>query len=117
MSLNSLFETVMTKAENDPRIHLVMLNGSRAHQANHTAQYGDLDVVYDVTDINAVLNDVSFFQGFGEVLISQSKDEQLFKTPSNLLGHIHMMQFTDVTRLDLRVIDVFDLALSIQDDD
>ncbi len=117
MSQNTLFKTVMTKAENDPRIRLVILNGSHAHQTNHTDQYSDLDVAYYVLDITAVLNDVSFFQGFGEVLISQSKDEQLFKTPSTLLGHIHMMQFTDGTRLDLRVIDVSDLALSIQDDD
>lgn len=115
--IEDLKNRVIKKAQNDPRVRLVMLNGSRANLHGDVDRFSDLDIVYYVVDYESVVNDQHFFDEFENVLISQAKEEQLFPKTSEFLGYIKMMQFSNGTRLDLSIIDVCDLTLSLADKD
>ena len=117
MVVEKLKERVIKKAKSDSRVRVVMLNGSRANHNGEIDQFSDLDIVYFVNDYIGVLKDNDFFEHFGEVLISQSKEEQLFPQTSDFLGYIKMMQFKDGTRLDLSIVDVNDMEDAIKNKD
>ena len=106
MKITQLQEKVLQKGKTDKRVRVIILNGSKATINGDNDAYSDLDIVYYVQNYSDIIKDSAFFDTFGEVLISQSKDEQLFPTKSSFSGYIKMMQFKDGTRLDLSIVPI-----------
>ena len=75
------------------RVEAVALSGSRAGIHSLKDEFQDYDVVYIVENLNDLLNDLSWLDQFGNILISQH----------NVVEHrrLYLMLFEDGNRIDL----------------
>lgn len=93
---------ILTFAENDKRVRAVLLNGSRANPNVKPDKYQDYDIVYIVTDFNSFLEDRSWMNYFGDILLQQIPDEMEFgNTEREKAGFTFLTIFEDGNRIDL----------------
>lgn len=86
-------------ADNDDRVRIVLLNGSRANPNVVPDRYSDYDVVFAVDPMTGFGDVQNSFSAFGHLLISQTNvcRENGVEFP------IYLMQFDDGLRIDLTV--------------
>jgi len=96
-----MFDLILQTAQKDKRIRVVILEGSRANSNSPRDILQDYDIVYIVEELAPFVNDPSWAERFGELLIMQIPDT-MQDPPSSLGGHFtYLMQFRDGTRIDL----------------
>ncbi|MBG9985763.1 aminoglycoside 6-adenylyltransferase [Facklamia sp. DSM 111018] len=86
----------------DDRIEGVLLNGSRANPRSRKDRFQDYDLVYITRYVNEIAQEKDWPQQFGDVLIMQTPDKQPGLTDYSVFAFL--MQFKDLTRIDLRLI-------------
>ncbi|MBG9979568.1 aminoglycoside 6-adenylyltransferase [Facklamia lactis] len=86
----------------DDRIEGVLLNGSRANPKSRKDRFQDYDLVYITRYVNEIAQEKDWPQQFGDVLIMQTPDKQPGLTDYSVFAFL--MQFKDLTRIDLRLI-------------
>lgn len=93
---------ILTFAENDKRVRAVHLNGSRANPNVKPDKYQDYDIVFIVKDFNSFLEDRSWMNYFGDILLQQIPDEMEFgNTEREKAGFTFLTIFEDGNRIDL----------------
>lgn len=99
-----ILDLVLSVAQQDERIRIVGMNGSRTNPKAQKDIFQDYDIVYLVTDLESFRQDKKWIDVFGERMILQTpEDMELF--PPTLGGRFtYLMQFTDGTRIDLMLI-------------
>lgn len=97
-----IFELIFEIAKLDDRIEAVLLNGSRANPNSVKDQFQDYDIIFATRHINDFIKDKDWHKQFGDILIMQEPDFELDKKHYNVYGYL--MQFRDMTRIDLRLM-------------
>lgn len=118
-SAEEMRRLILDKAENDPRIRAVLLNGSRANPKAQSDMFQDFDVVYLVRDIESFLKDHGWTDYFGPRIIWQLPDTMHFGEPEVLETYGpsfgYLMLFEDHNRIDLTLYPLEHLADFQQD--
>ncbi|MCD1257400.1 aminoglycoside 6-adenylyltransferase [Paenibacillus athensensis] len=95
-----MLDVILGTAQADERIRAVMMNGSRVNPHVPADWLRDYDIVYFVTEIEAMKQIRSWIEVFGKPIIMQTPDEgALFN--STRPAFAFLMLFQDGNRLDL----------------
>ncbi len=113
-SIQTMLNTITTVAKHDDRVRAVVMNGSRVNPSVKKDRYQDYDIVYYVEDYHAFPKDKKWIDVFGDLLIMQTKDDQLDATDE--AWYIYLMQFKDGNRIDLSIRDIKDFPEDIKQD-
>lgn len=93
-----VFGQLLSFAERDSRVRVVLLNGSRVNPNVAKDELRDYDVIYGVTDIDSFVRDQSWIAAeFGELMIMQHNQAEEVGEE----WEIFLMLFTDGVRIDL----------------
>lgn len=98
-----MFDLILNFAKSSDLIKAVILNGSRANPNAEKDDFMDYDIVFVVDKVLPFIEDKSFTNYFGDILIMQEPDNPDLFTPeiSNKDKYTYLMQFTDGSRIDL----------------
>lgn len=97
------YELVLGFAQNDERIRLVTLEGSRTNIHIAKDDFQDYDITFFVTDMASFTRDDSWLDVFGKRLILQKpEDMELF--PAEERGFSYLMLFEDDVKMDLTLL-------------
>lgn len=109
-SADDILELVTRIARDDPRVHAVLLNGSRANPNATRDILQDFDIVYLVDEIESFRQTPTWIACFGEPLIVQIPEDMEDPPPSRDGRYAYLMLFTDGNRIDLTLcpIHLFD---------
>lgn len=97
-----IYNLVLNIANRDKRIEAVLLNGSRANPNVPKDDFQDYDIVFVTNFIEDIISETNYHKKFGDILIMQKPNEFRNKTEYNCFAYL--MQFQDLTRIDLRLI-------------
>ena len=114
-SEKEMLELILRTAEQDERIRVVMMNGSRANPDAPRDPFQDFDIVYLVTDMTPFSNNPEWVRRFGEILVMQMPEAMQDPPPSNDGGFGYLMQFSDGNRIDLGIYPLEKLNEHISD--
>jgi len=100
-SEREMLNLILDTARCDDRIRAVILNGSRADPGSPRDFFQDFDIVYVVTDVDALKQEPRWIDRFGERMILQQPDD-MSPPPEHRDGrYAYLMQFADGNRIDL----------------
>jgi len=112
-----LYDKVIDFAKNNSHIRLVEMNGSRVNPKIEPDDFQDFDMVFYVDDYKTFMShDHDFIDRFGEILIMQTKDDQVPEQGYEKDWYIYLIQFLDGTRLDLTIMGIDDFDPSFEED-
>ncbi len=114
-SIQTMLNTITSVAKHDDRVRAVIMNGSRVNPAVKKDKFQDYDIVFYVDDYQTFPKDNEWIKVFGDVLIMQTKDDQLDASLDEA-WYIYLMQFKDGNRIDLSIRDIKDFSQDIQED-
>ncbi|WP_067838096.1 aminoglycoside 6-adenylyltransferase [Amphibacillus sediminis] len=100
-SEQTMMQLILDYARSDERVRAVGMNGSRTNPNVPKDMFQDYDIVFLVTDMDALIEDKSWIDYFGSRIIMQTPEvSKLF--PPELDGNFsYLMLFTDGNRIDL----------------
>ena len=98
-----MLDLIVGTAEDDDRIRAVILNGSRADPNADKDIFQDFDIVYIVTEVVPFVEDRSWIDRFGELMILQMPDAMEDPPPLKGDRFTYLMQFADGNRIDLTI--------------
>jgi aminoglycoside 6-adenylyltransferase len=104
-----LFQRVLNYAESDENVRVVEMNGSRVNQQIQADEYQDFDIVFYVRSFDQYIHKPEMIKQFGDVLVMQTKDDQLDENEDESDWFIYMAQYKNGTRLDLTIKDIDDI--------
>jgi len=93
-----MFDLILSVANNDERIRVVYMNGSRANPNVSKDIFQDYDIVFMVTETKSFLNDKNWITVFGEPAIIQEPNREAPET-----YYTWLMLFRDGNRIDLHI--------------
>jgi aminoglycoside 6-adenylyltransferase len=88
-------------AKESEYIRAVIMNGSRVNPNVSRDIFQDYDIVYVVTSLQSFIEDRSWIDRFGELIIMQTPDEMGSEDSEPLHKFAFLMQFNDGNRIDL----------------
>ncbi|MDU0200418.1 aminoglycoside 6-adenylyltransferase [Paenibacillus sp. MAH-36] len=88
-------------AQESEYIRAVIMNGSRVNPNVPRDIFQDYDIVYVVTSLQSFIQDRSWIDRFGNLIIMQTPDEMGEEVSEPLHKFTFLMQFTDGNRIDL----------------
>ena len=103
-----MLDLILSTARADERIRAAVLNGSRANPDAPPDFFQDFDIIYFVTDVEALKHEPGWIDRFGELMILQLPDDFTNSPPT--ASYCYLMQFNDGTRLDLTLYPAADIA-------
>jgi aminoglycoside 6-adenylyltransferase len=114
-SETKMLDLILQTAQQDERIRVVMLNGSRANPEAASDPFQDFDIVYIVTDMAPYINNPAWIARFGEMMVMQMPDAMQDPPPSEDDGFAYLMQFPDGNRIDLGIYPLEKLSEHLSD--
>jgi len=102
----SLYKRILDYAKADNRVRLVEMNGSRVNPFIKPDDYQDFDMVFYVNHFDDFDKGKAWVQQFGDILIMQTKDDQIPEANDTNDWYVYLIQFKDGTRLDLTIMDI-----------
>ncbi len=107
-SEKEMMELLLGFAEQDGRIRLMTLEGSRTNVNIPKDSFQDFDVSYFVTDMKPYLADDGWLQYFGNIIMMQKPDAMDLFEPAER-GFSYLMLFDDYNKMDLTLYSLEDL--------
>lgn len=101
-----MMDLIMTMAMEDERIRAVELNGSRVNPEVEPDCFQDFDVIFYTNDLQHFINDRSWMERFGEMMILQMPKINDHPEGPYEENFNYLMQFKDGNRIDLIFLDV-----------
>lgn len=105
-----MLDLILSTAQIDPRVRAVIMNGSRANPNARRDFFQDFDIVYLVTDVEAVKANPAWIDIFGERMILQLPDDMTDPPPAPGEHYAYLIQLLDGNRIDLSLYPVAKLA-------
>lgn len=115
-SNETMLRLIMDFAEENEKIRAVFLTGSRANPDIKPDLLQDYDIGLLVKDKEALINERSWLNRFGEIAILQTPEEGELFEPSLGGKFTFLVQFTDKTRIDFMLFDKTELLGYIDDE-
>ncbi len=111
-----MFDLILNFAQQDQRVRVVAMNGSRANPNIKPDIYQDFDIVYIVTEMASFLSDDAWLDYFGKRIIMQ-KPEGMELFPSDGKPRFnYLMLFEDGNRIDLSLLPLEELKQYLKED-
>ncbi|SHN27844.1 aminoglycoside 6-adenylyltransferase [Gracilibacillus kekensis] len=111
-----MMQLILNFAEDDDRIRVVGMNGSRVNPQIIGDRFQDYDIVYLVTEMNSFIKNREWLDYFGERLIMQTPEDSELFPPSLGNWFSFLMQFTDGNRIDLMLVPIEELDQYMKND-
>ncbi|HAU1295122.1 TPA: aminoglycoside 6-adenylyltransferase [Legionella pneumophila] len=111
----TMLDLIIKVADDDERIKIVIMNGSRASPSAKKDIFQDYDIVYLVTEVESFVHDKNWIHQFGELLIMQTPDEMDGQWPKFKDKYTYLMQFKDWNRIDLTLLHINQLETMPRD--
>ncbi|KAA9007767.1 aminoglycoside 6-adenylyltransferase [Paenibacillus spiritus] len=97
-----MMELILNTARRDERIRAVGMTGSRTNPNAPKDRFRDYDIVYVVNEMESLIADREWIDGFGERVILQRPDESaLAPSEAKRTRYAYLMQLADGNRIDL----------------
>ncbi len=107
-SEKEMMDLVLSLAEQDERIRIVTLEGSRANINIPKDEFQDYDITYFVSDIEPFISNDDWLNQFGNIIMMQKpEDMELF--PPEEKGFSYLMLFDDYNKIDLTLLPLEEL--------
>lgn len=106
-SEKEMYELILETARKDERIRAVYMNGSRTNPNAPKDIFQDYDIVYVVTETESFLEDKTWIDRFGKLLILQEPDKNDWfpgAAADFSRRYAYLMLFADGNRIDLSLI-------------
>ena len=100
-SEQEMLDLILNTAQDDDRIRVVIMNGSRTNPNAPRDIFQDFDILYLVTAIEPFIADLTWINRFGERMILQMPETMQDPPPANDGFFTYLMQFADGNRIDL----------------
>lgn len=107
-SEKEMMDLLLGFAEQDDRIRLMTLEGSRTNVNIPKDSFQDFDVSYFVTDMRPYLADDGWLRYFGDIIMMQKPDAMDLFEPAKR-GYSYLMLFDDYNKVDLTLYTLEDL--------
>lgn len=111
-----MMDLILNFAEQDERVRVVAMNGSRVNRNVPTDIFQDYDIVYLVTDVPSFVEDDDWTDYFGEKIIMQMPDATGDFLENNDGRYAYLMLLADGNRIDLRLFPLSLQATYIAED-
>lgn len=111
-----MMDLILNFAEQDERVRVVAMNGSRVNRNVSTDIFQDYDIVYIVTDVPSFVEDCNWTDYFGEKIIMQMPDATGDSLENNDGRYAYLMLLADGNRIDLRLFPLSLQATYINED-
>lgn len=111
-----MMDLIMQFAEQDERVRVVAMNGSRVNTKVPVDIFQDYDIVYLVTDVQSFIEDCDWTDYFGEKIIIQMPDAMGDSLEDNDGRFAYLMLLADGNRIDLRLFPLSLQATYIHED-
>jgi len=111
-----MYELILSYAQQDENVRVVVLNGSRANPRIKKDLFQDYDIAYFVEDMQPLIRNHDLVKYFGEVMILQLPDDMGAGYPPDSSRYGYLMQFNDGTRIDLSICALGSLETFISKD-
>ena len=115
-SEQEMMDLILSFAQQDENIRLMVLNGSRANANAKKDIFQDYDIACFVPDVAPYRRKPDLADEFGEIMILQIPEEMGTTPPANVGCYGYLMQFTDGTRIDLSFIPLEDMQASLEEE-
>ncbi len=110
-----MMNQILSFAEQDSRIRLVGMEGSRVNTNIPPDRFQDFDVTYFVADTASFTEDDQWLEPFGPYLILQKpEDMELF--PPEEMGYSYLILFEDFVKMDLTILSTDQLSQYLKQD-
>lgn len=114
-SEKEMMDLVLSLAEQDERIRIVTLEGSRANINIPKDEFQDYDITYFVSDIEPFISNDDWLNQFGNIIMMQKpEDMELF--PAEEKGYSYIILFDDYNKIDLTLLPLEELGNYLNDD-
>lgn len=111
-----MMDLILNFAEQDERVRVVAMNGSRVNSNVPTDIFQDYDIVYIVNDVPSFVEDCNWTDYFGEKIIMQMPDATGDSLENNDGRYAYLMLLADGNRIDLRLFPLSLQATYINED-
>lgn len=111
-----ILDLVLTVAQQDERVRVVAMNGSRTNPKAPKDVFQDFDIVFLVTEMDSFLQNQTWIDVFGPRLIMQTPEDMSLFPPSLGGRYTYLMQFEDGNRIDLMLIPLSELESYLKED-
>ena len=108
---HEMMELILSFAENDERVRLVGMEGSRVNAQVPKDLFQDYDVTYVVSDMESFKRNDDWLFFFGRRIIMQKPEAMSLFPPTLGNWFSYLMLFEDGTRIDLKLIPLEELDL------
>lgn len=103
-----MMDLILSIAEQDERIRIVTLEGSRTNINIPKDEFRDYDITYFVSNIESFISNDDWLNQFGNIIMMQKpEDMELF--PPEEKGYSYLMLFDDYNKIDLTLLALEDL--------
>ncbi len=103
---NEMMNLILNFAQKDERVRAVYMNGSRTNTKVPKDIFQDYDIVYVVTETESFINEKTWINTFGNLIMMQEPDKNNFGEEADFdftTSYGFLMLFTDGNRIDLRI--------------
>ena len=111
-----MMDLILTFAENDARIRVVGMEGSRTNVNVPKDRFQDYDITYIVTDMGSFIQDDGWLDYFGKRIIMQKPEAMELFPPELGNWFSYLMLFEDGNRIDLTLVPIDELELYLHSD-
>ncbi|MDD4493015.1 MAG: aminoglycoside 6-adenylyltransferase [Eubacteriales bacterium] len=99
-----IMKLIMGFANEDDRVRIVGMEGSRVNINIPKDKFQDFDITYFVNDISEFTKNDDWLSYFGSIIMMQKpEDMELF--PAELEGYSYLMLFDDYNKIDLTLLE------------
>lgn len=113
---HEMFHLILDVADQDERVRLVAMNGSRTNPNVPADIFQDYDIVYVVDDMKSYLDQPSWIDVFGKRIILQTPEAMDLFPPELGNWFSYLMLFEDGNRIDLLLVPLDELDQYIKND-
>lgn len=111
-----MLDLVLQYAEQDDRIRVVGMNGSRTNKNVPKDQFQDYDIVYVVTEMDSFIKDDYWIDYFGPRILLQKPEAMSLYPPELGNWFSYLILLEDGIKIDLILIPIDELQLYLADD-
>ncbi|GAF77730.1 unnamed protein product, partial [marine sediment metagenome] len=101
-----IIDLIIGFARNDDRIRAVLMNGSRVNPNATKDIFQDYDIVNLVTDVEPFKDENYILSHFGETIIIQKPEDNIYPPPVGDGRYNYLMQLVDGNRIDLSFFNI-----------
>jgi len=111
-----MFDLILDFAQQDQRVRVVAMTGSRANPNIKPDNFQDFDIVFIVTEMASFLSDDAWLDYFGKRIIMQKPDAMELFPSDGRNRFAYLMLFEDGNRIDLTILPLEELEAYLRED-